>query len=316
MEREDAFALWVDVVTDGKKIRPTEAALDELCAYSNRTREEIMHIATHSTEISHQLWQEKDRQSDSARNEFFKGAWNWVFGTLCYHAKQAEGGGAFPLPADAARRFGATPGEMLDFGCGVATGGLLFARLGWRVTNADISPPLLEFARWRYARRRVDARFIELGAQPLESGKYDLITAFNTFAHIAEIEPTLVDLHRALKVGGHLVFDIDARQKAPGNEWFFYSEPEQLIQKMRGHGFAREPNIEGLFVYRKVDRAFSRNLLLFDRVYYSQPAALAKHALRRTLEAGSRQGLSRQITRIILAAAAVLLAVTATLVIE
>ena len=42
--------------------------------------------------------------------------------------------------------------RYLDFGSGVGSGGLLFARAGFEATLADISVPLLGLARWRFER--------------------------------------------------------------------------------------------------------------------------------------------------------------------
>jgi hypothetical protein len=50
------------------------------------------------------------------------------------------------------------------------------------------------------------------------------------------------------------VFDIDARKPAPGNEWFLYQHPYQVLRGIRTLGFARMPEIGSMHVYKRVER--------------------------------------------------------------
>jgi cyclopropane fatty-acyl-phospholipid synthase-like methyltransferase len=69
------------------------------------------------------------------------------------------------------------PGTFLNFGAGVATAGLLFDRLGWQVTCADVSVPLLQFAKWRVKDRGVAIRVIDLHDERLPEDAFDVICA-------------------------------------------------------------------------------------------------------------------------------------------
>jgi SAM-dependent methyltransferase len=146
------------------------------------------------------------------------------------------------------------PGHHLDFGSGVGTASLLFHRFGWQVTLADVSTPLLDFARWRFSRSNVRADFIDLNKDKPEDSRYDLITAFNTMAHVPDVRQTVSELRGSLRPGGLLVFDIDARRPAPGNEWFLYQHPYQVLRGIRALGFTRMTPIGAMHVFRRAER--------------------------------------------------------------
>ncbi len=104
--------------------------------------------------------------------------------------------------------------RYLDFGSGVGSGGLLFARAGFDVTLADVSVPLLAFCRWRFARRNVTARFIDTMVTPIPEQAFDVITAMDVFEHLTDPPATAAMLARALRPGGILVARLHADEDA------------------------------------------------------------------------------------------------------
>jgi GT2 family glycosyltransferase len=64
---------------------------------------------------------------------------------------------ALPSPAPLLR--------FLDFGAGIGSAGILFARYGCKVTLADVDASLLEFAKWRFAKRDLPVCIINLQKQ-------------------------------------------------------------------------------------------------------------------------------------------------------
>ena len=95
--------------------------------------------------------------------------------------------------------------NYLDFGAGVGSGGVLFARHGFDVTLADISSPLLHFSRWRLEQRALPARYVDLknGGQ-LPGNTFDIITAMDVFEHLVDPVATLEQIWETLKPGGVL----------------------------------------------------------------------------------------------------------------
>jgi 2-polyprenyl-3-methyl-5-hydroxy-6-metoxy-1,4-benzoquinol methylase len=69
-------------------------------------------------------------------------------------------------------------------------------RLGWQVTYADVSAPLLQFAKWRVKDRSVAVRVIDLHNERLPEDAFDVICAFNTMAHVKDTLQTLKELRR------------------------------------------------------------------------------------------------------------------------
>lgn len=111
-----------------------------------------------------------------------------------------------PLAYVVALRFGLARGcrSYLDYGAGIGSGGLLFARHGCAVDLADISSLLLRFAGSRFARRGLPVGLIDLKGMPLPAARYDLITVMDVIEHLADPVAAVEQLHRALRPGGHL----------------------------------------------------------------------------------------------------------------
>jgi SAM-dependent methyltransferase len=111
-----------------------------------------------------------------------------------------------PLAYVVALRFGLGRGcrSYLDYGAGIGSGGLLFARHGCAVDLADISSLLLRFAGSRFARRGLPVGLIDLRSAPLPAARYDLITVMDVIEHLVDPVAAVEQLHRALRPGGHL----------------------------------------------------------------------------------------------------------------
>ena len=271
MNNDEALSIWTSILVDGREIPPTEAVLVELSEYSGKTSEEVRQLASTAPSITKKKWEESDHSTPEGLTNFYNGLSNWVYGTLSYHARQAEREN-LPLPVQAAVAISnEPPGDMLDFGCGVATACLLFAKMGWRVAAADISTPLLDFAQWRFKQRGLNAKCIDLKMEQLGSEQYDLITAFNTMAHVPDVEETLHMLRTALRTRGKLIFDVDARKKSQGNEWHLYETNSSVIRQVRRLGFAQMLSVGSLYVYERRElsppQKFWFNLV--DEVRYS-----------------------------------------------
>jgi SAM-dependent methyltransferase len=94
--------------------------------------------------------------------------------------------------------------RYLDFGAGVGSGGILFARHGLDVTLADISSTLLQFCRWRMQLRGLSIPCIDLKAGKLRQNAYDFITAMDVFEHLTDPVTVVEDLAKALRSEGFL----------------------------------------------------------------------------------------------------------------
>jgi SAM-dependent methyltransferase len=102
-----------------------------------------------------------------------------------------------------------TPGiELLDVGCGTGVVALTAARLGARVTGADLTPELIARAKENAALMKLEATFLEadVEALPFPDAKYDLVVS--QFGHMFAPRPEVAikEMLRVLKPGGTLAF--------------------------------------------------------------------------------------------------------------
>lgn len=265
---------------------PVASALHELSLYFNISEAEARRRCLNWEQDSVAEWEAGDRTTPEGLLEFYHTTQSWIFDTVWYHAQQYHGN----QPAESvmiARRLSAVkPGRHLDFGSGPGATSLFFQKLGWQVALADISTTLLEFARWRFAQRNLPADFYDLNARELPSESFDLITACDVMVHVPDPRATLRQLHRALKPGGLLVFNVDSRpKKSRETQWHLYPYAYPVLRPVRDVGFQRLPRLEFFHVYRKIaprSPAQARAVRVYDLARYNRWVAAAGE-VRRTI---------------------------------
>ena len=291
MDKAAAHQMWTELLVRGRNLRPTEAVALDLASYFGRSVDDVQKVRDEVNEIAQKQWSQADRSTPAAVRDFYKNASNIVFSGLSFHARQAEGpGGALPIDVVAAIHPSGSA-EMLDFGAGVGTAAALFARAGWRVTLAEVSVPLLDFARWRLPQLGIEATYVDLNNEQIGQDRYDLITAFNTMAHVppSALDETLTTLRNALRDDGLLVFDVDARKRERGQKYHFYvhphfyEHPNEVLRKIRRLGFTKKSSIRSMFVFQKTDLSpLQRSLYgVFDSVRYGAVATQVEVWIRR-----------------------------------
>ena len=112
--------------------------------------------------------------------------------------------------------------RYLDFGAGVGSGAILFARHGFEVTLADISSTLLRFSEWRLGTRQLPASSIDLKVDRLPHRAFDFVTAMDVFEHLVDPVETVDHLADALEPGGFLFARITAESDA--------ERPQHIVQ--------------------------------------------------------------------------------------
>ena len=264
------------------------AVLDDLSSYFGLPAEECVERCRNWETWSVKEWSAADRSSKNWMTDFYRTTQSWAFDLLWFAYLQAEGYGlpssVLALQAMATRSHGQA---HLDFGSGVGVTSQLFARAGYETTLADISTSLLDFARFRLSRRGQAARFIDLGDDKLEPGRYDVITALDTLAHIPDLAGVVAGLHAALRPGGWLITNFDVRPPSPENAWHLYDDDLNLRAILHRAGFVPSgrfgdpaSSFGQYLVYRRVDPTATAQRLRvqLDRaVLTSRP----RHAVRR-----------------------------------
>jgi SAM-dependent methyltransferase len=241
------------------------AVLDDLSGYFKVDAETCVYLARHSFELSAKEWlSQEDRSDEKSITDFFLHVHSYAFGILWNAYLQAEGY-YHPMPVVIARDLRSWASEkrtpLLDFGSGVGPTAQMFELLGHPVSLADISTPMLDFARYRFERRRQDANFIDLNRAPIGTEAYGVITAIQTLASVPNIPDTARRLHAALRPGGVLYADIDVGRHKGAQR--LYDDDLPAKKAIRRCGFVAEKAVDfTTFRYRHV------------------PSSGAKHALR------------------------------------
>jgi 2-polyprenyl-3-methyl-5-hydroxy-6-metoxy-1,4-benzoquinol methylase len=108
----------------------------------------------------------------------------------------------------------APPGPLVDLGCGPGAHAIELARRGYEVVGVDGSPRMVEVARARAARDKVDATFDlhdvsdSLGFDDASLGG---VLAIHVLQHLPHPEAFIAEIRRCLWSGGHLLITAPAR---------------------------------------------------------------------------------------------------------
>jgi SAM-dependent methyltransferase len=93
--------------------------------------------------------------------------------------------------------------RVLDYGAGIATASLEFAKAGYQVTIADVPGRTQAFAKHRFQRRELNCSVIEVTEDlPNLSDRYDVVISFDVLEHVPDAEKVMKRLVRTLRVGG------------------------------------------------------------------------------------------------------------------
>ncbi|MCB9493291.1 MAG: ClbS/DfsB family four-helix bundle protein [Epsilonproteobacteria bacterium] len=100
---------------------------------------------------------------------------------------------------------------VLDLTCGTGSQVFFLAKRGYQVTGADFSPPLLDKAREKATKDKINVQFIDGDMRTLNVGLFDaVITIFNAIGHLTKSDfvKTIQNIHKNLHPGGLYLFDI------------------------------------------------------------------------------------------------------------
>lgn len=221
--------------------------------------------------------------------EFYNESETELFDLLEWHATDEGNHRALVCTDQLMRRHPA--GAVLDYGSGIGTAGIVLADAGFEVTLADVADPLLDFARWRFARRGLPVRTIDLKRETPRVAAYHGIVCFDVLEHIPRPQRVVRRLRDALVVDGVLFvfapFGLDPRRP------MHVVHDDGVYHRMAAMGLARQGPWEDEFppymwgarpnIYARVEapawkRAayYTRDVLLPDRA-----ADVLTSALRR-----------------------------------
>lgn len=286
-QRSTTMAAFADTMRPPAGGTVRDGVIDDLATYHRLVPQQVVARCRHWEEDSEQEWQAAGADATpDGLTRFFSTVTSWSFDLLWYSYLQATGFASpkhvvaadwLPHPAAGAR--------LLDFGSGVGVAGQLFATLGYDVTLADVSSPLLEFARWRLERRDVKAAYVHLPAQ-LPPASYDVINALDTLTHVPDIGQTAQDLHAATRPGGYLVTNFETRRPSERNRWHLYHDDLPLRWAIERAGFVPVAHLdENLWIYQAGPTTGARGRMREAAAWLrlASPPVRGLRAARRTL---------------------------------
>ncbi len=127
--------------------------------------------------------------------------------------------------------------SMLDFGCGVGSGSLLFQAHGFDTHAADISSLMLEFTKSRLQQRELPQVTTDLKEEQLPSDAFDVVTAMDVFEHVPEPAETVAQLAPSIRPGG-ILFGRFAADIDPERPSHIATDFEPAFQKLEDLGFS------------------------------------------------------------------------------
>jgi SAM-dependent methyltransferase len=123
------------------------------------------------------------------------------------------------------------PKSVVDLGCGTGQLTVLFARDGYELTGVDPDPEMLLTARSRPGHELV--RWIDGYASEIPTSSADLVTMTSHVSQVflteAEWSDALTEIHRALRPGGRVVFDMRNPEFRGWEEWNPLSSLRSLL---------------------------------------------------------------------------------------
>lgn len=249
---------------------PRDSVLTELAEYHNESIEESYRKCIAWEALSIEEWNSADRSTPEGVQNFYDTTTSWRY-DLGWYAYLQVTGHAFPQAVAVGRflRAQGAAGKLLDFGSGTGLNAQVFDRLGFEVTIADISKPLLDYAIWRNARYGADIRAINLNEEDLPEAAYDVVTAFDTLTCVTDFDDTARRLHGVLKPGGWLIANFDTRAEVDASAWHIQDNELDLDRRLKRTGFVKRHAIGGFIgCYQSCDPATAAHGLrtLRDRV--------------------------------------------------
>jgi mycofactocin glycosyltransferase len=209
----DRHRLWQEALLLPGFRDLSTSIISELCRYTGIDNSEI--IQRRCTEALSDLKGEWGSgvtcQDPLAIEQFYDRSQAMIYELMWWHTLVDDNS---PLSYVVAMELAKAQGcnDFLDFGAGVGSGAILFARNGFRVTLADISSTMLQICRWRLDCRSLSAHFLDLKDMSLPDGAYDMVCAMDVFEHLADPVGTVEALWRSMKPGGYLYGRFHAEQ--------------------------------------------------------------------------------------------------------
>jgi len=231
---QENISAWREALLMPGETNLIESGLRELAEFYGISRQEAQQRCESALTDSKREWELSQRRTPDEIKNFYRTTQSYTFEHVWWHATDTTTNSINVELLRYAQQIGAS--RYLDFGSGVGSNAILFGLHGFTVTLADISPAMLEFARWRLQRRGINAELIDLNQRELPGEQFDFVTAVDVFEHLPCPENELRQLRQAIRVGGVLAFNCRTGEDDDRPMHVLKSE-RQVWQALRSCGF-------------------------------------------------------------------------------
>ena len=230
MESEGRREIWTEALVLPPSSDLRTSLVRELAEYLDRPEEEVFErCRTGAGELAG-AWRVAAPQEAEEVSGFYRQSDAYLYDLTWWHALADDESALAQVEAlELAKGYRAR--TVLDFGSGIGSLGLLYARNGLDVTLAEINPALNDYARWRFDRRGLPARFLDVGSEALPEAAFDFISAVDVLEHVPDPHSVLLVLAAALRPGGTLFIHLptEADSSRPMHLWH---DPETVLRHL------------------------------------------------------------------------------------
>ena len=176
----------------------------ELSEYTGLDPEHVEAQCAQSLKSSAQAWQTQSRNDETSILKFYDEYADYIFEEASLNNLHRRLESCFEVLKDIRAHGGKT---LVDYGSGIGSTALFFQAQGFQLSLADVSTPMLDFCRWRFAKRQLKANVIDLKTEHLPENAFDFIVCFDVFEHLRKPYGHLKALNRAMKTKGLLFIE-------------------------------------------------------------------------------------------------------------
>jgi 2-polyprenyl-3-methyl-5-hydroxy-6-metoxy-1,4-benzoquinol methylase len=228
-----------------------ESMVTELAEYLGESPATVAAACAAGAESVAQEWKERQLSNESAPAEvleFYRTTKSYLFDLTTFNSEYPHIATLEAL-VEMARKRGFT--KVLDFGSGIGSVGLYFARNGMEVTLADVSEPLQDYVAWRFKVRGLELKLLNLNREQLPEDTFDVVTTFDVLEHLPQPADALRALAASMKVGGLIALNVEATDEIFPQHIASY---EKVFSTVAATGFRRLQFLGKTEVFERIER--------------------------------------------------------------
>jgi 2-polyprenyl-3-methyl-5-hydroxy-6-metoxy-1,4-benzoquinol methylase len=183
----------------------TEDDLEDLATFTGRSREACLErLRAYSVQELARAWRVANPRTSEEILAFYRSTDLYIWALMQWHASPARQ----PYKDALTNLVQSNPAasgwkRVYDFGAGIGTDALYLSSRGYDVTMVDVDSPTFHFARHRFKRRNLHARFIVSNSPlPEPDSVYDVVVCFDVFEHLPDPLKAADRMVNALRSGG------------------------------------------------------------------------------------------------------------------